>query len=35
MEPRALIEKAELRCQDAFRRMEEIEIIRTPKRCWT
>ena len=31
MEPRALIEKAELRCQDAFRRMEEIEYHNTEK----
>ena len=31
MEPGALIEKAELRCQDAFRRMEEIEYHNTEK----
>ena len=31
MEPRALIEKAELRCQDAIRRMEEIEYHNTEK----
>ena len=31
MEPRALIEKAERRCQDAFRRMEEIEYHNTEK----
>ena len=31
MEPRALIEKAERRCQDAFRHMEEIEYHNTEK----
>ena len=31
MEPRALIEKAELRCQEAFRRMEAIEYHNTEK----